>query len=302
MSDRARVVTRFGAELILRTASGELLRGVSRRNLAKDQPTHLRAPICGDYVRIVFDDGADKAVALSLEPRDNVLVRPDHRGHPIASVANLDQVLIVVAPQPTPDWGMIDRYLTAVAALAAKPLLIVNKCDLFNEAESPLIADTEKLYFGLEYPVLRTSVKTGAGLAALRERLRGHTSLLVGQSGVGKSSLTRALDPSLTVRIGALSALSGEGRHTTTVAHLYELTSGGDLIDSPGVRDFAPYRPTPADLAAGFPEIDKRARHCRFHNCRHLAEPGCAVKAAVEAGQIPPSRLRGFLELQGNSN
>lgn len=300
MSGRARVVTRFGAELILRTENGELLRAVSRRNLVKHGQPHLRVPVCGDYVRYETGDG-DKAVAVALEPRSNVLVRPDHRGRPHAGAANIDQVLIVIAPRPTPDWGIIDRYLTAVAALPAAPLLIVNKCDLEEAADGGLVADTETLYAGLGYPVLRTSTKSGDGIERLREHLRGRTSLLVGQSGVGKSSLTRALDPELEVRIGELSTLSGEGRHTTTVAHLYALASGGDLIDSPGVRDFAPYQPTAEDLAAGFPEIAECAHDCRFHDCRHRAEPGCAVKAATEAGRIPPSRLRSFLELEGNS-
>ena len=300
MSGRARVVARFGAELILRTENSELLRAVSRRNLVKHGPAHLRAAVCGDYVRFEPGDGG-KAVAVALEPRRNVLVRPDHRGRPHAGAANIDQVLIVIAPLPTPDWGIIDRYLTAVAALPATPLLIVNKSDLLESSDARLIADTEALYGGLGYPVLRTSTKNSDGIETLRERLRGHTSLLVGQSGVGKSSLTRALDPGLEVRVGELSALSGEGRHTTTVAHLYALSSGGDLIDSPGVRDFAPYQPTAEDLAAGFPEIAECAHDCRFHDCRHRAEPRCAVKAAAEAGRIPPSRLRSFLELEGNS-
>jgi ribosome biogenesis GTPase / thiamine phosphate phosphatase len=300
VSELARVVTRFGAELILRNDNGELLRAVSRRNLVKQGPPHLRVPVCGDYVHYEAGDG-DKAVAVALEPRLNVLVRPDHRGRPHAGAANIDQVLIVVAPLPTPDWGLIDRYLTAIAALPAEPLLIVNKCDLLGTTDSALIAATEALYTGLGYTVLRTSVQDGTGIESLRVHLRDHTSLLVGQSGVGKSSLTRALDSALDIRIGELSAISGEGRHTTTVAHLYALSSGGDLIDSPGVRDFAPYQPTPDDLAAGFPEIADCAHDCRFHDCRHRAEPGCAVKAAVENGRIPPSRLRNFLELEGNS-
>ena len=300
MSELARVVTRFGAELILRTDTGQLLRAVSRRNLVKHGPPHLRVPVCGDYVRYEPGDGS-KAIAVALEPRRNVLVRPDHRGRPHAGVANIDQVLIVIAAQPTPDWGLIDRYLTAIAALPADALLIVNKSDLLGTTDSGLVADTEALYAGLDYPLLRTSVQDGTGIESLRAHLRSHTSLLVGQSGVGKSSLTRALDPELDIRVGELSAISGEGRHTTTVAHLYALSSGGDLIDSPGVRDFAPYQPTPNDLAAGFPEIAACAHDCRFHDCRHRAEPGCAVKAAVEDGRIPPSRLRSFLGLEGNS-
>lgn len=298
MNETARVVTRFGAELILRTEEGQLLRAVSRRNAVKQGPMYLRPPVCGDYVRYQTID--DKAIVVAVEPRRNVLVRPDHRGQPNVGVANVDQVLIVVAPVPSPDWGMIDRYLTAVAALQSEPLLILNKSDMSEEMpHGGLYAATEALYAGLGYPVLLTSTVDSRGIKALRGRLRGHTNLLVGQSGVGKSSLVHTLDPGLEVRIGDLSALQREGRHTTTAAHLYSLCSGGDLIDSPGVRDFAPYQPTPEDLAAGFPEIADQAHRCRFHDCRHRAEPGCAVKHAVREGLIPPSRLRSFLELGG---
>ncbi|AOU97561.1 ribosome small subunit-dependent GTPase A [Acidihalobacter yilgarnensis] len=291
-----RVVARFGAALIVRDGTGELHKAISPRNLVKQGPEHLRAPVCGDEV--AFEHGIDKAVLTHLMPRRNCLVRPDHRGRPRAGVSNIDQVIIVVSTRPSPDWGLIDRYLVGAADLRAEAAIVINKIDLaLEDTVASHVAETQALYAGLGYPVLPASTLTGSGIEAMRARLAGRTSLLVGQSGVGKSSLTRALDPSLEIRVGVLSALTGEGRHTTTHAHLYALPSGGDLIDSPGVRDFAPYAPDREALLEGFSEIAARLGHCRFHNCQHRAEPGCAVKEAVEAGEIAATRLRNFLAL-----
>ncbi|AOV17276.1 ribosome small subunit-dependent GTPase A [Acidihalobacter aeolianus] len=293
---RGRVVARFGAELIVRDDAGGLHKAVSPRNLVKRGPEHLRAPVCGDEIE--YEDGFDKAVLTALLPRRNCLVRPDHRGRPRAGVANVDQVVIVVATRPPPDWGLIDRYLVGTADLGANAAIVINKIDLaLAPAAAAHVSETRTLYAGLGYPVLSTSTLDGSGIDDLRARLAGRTSLFVGQSGVGKSSLTHHLDPNLEVRVGELSALTGEGRHTTTHAHLYALPGGGDLIDSPGVRDFAPFAPERASLHAGFPEIAARIGDCRFHNCQHRAEPGCAIKTAVEAGEIAATRLRSFLEL-----
>lgn len=296
--NRGRVVARFGAELIVRDDAGILHKAVSPRNLVKRGPEHLRAPVCGDLVE--FEHGIDKAVLARLEPRRNCLVRPDHRGRPRAGVANVDHVIVVVATRPPPDWDLIDRYLVGAADLDADVTLVVNKIDL-DDGKDGQIADTLALYGGLGFTVLGTSTVDGRGIESLRARLAGRTNLLVGHSGVGKSSLTRALDPSLDVRVGELSALTGEGRHTTTHAHLYALPDGGDLVDSPGVRDFAPYAPASEAIIAAFPEIAAHLGECRFHDCRHAAEPGCAVKAAAEAGTIAPTRLRNFLALMAEA-
>lgn len=295
-----RIVARFGANLIVSDPSGNLFKAISPRNLVKHGPEYLRAPVCGDEV--TFEHNLDKAVLTQLKPRRNCLVRPDHRGRPRTSVANIDQVIIVVATRPPPDWGLIDRYLVGAADLGAKAVIVINKIDLALDAlAAKHAADTQTLYSGLGYDVVKTSALDHRGIKTLRARLAGLTSLLVGQSGVGKSSLTHALDPSLEVRVGELSDLTGEGRHTTTHSHLYAMPGGGNLIDSPGVRDFAPYAPDQQSLLAGFPEIANCLGQCRFHNCQHRTEPGCAVKSAVEAGEIAPTRLRNYLALSAET-
>lgn len=291
---RGRVVARFGAELIVRDGTDQLYRAVSPRNLVKTGPKHLQVPVCGDHVE--FKWGQDKIILTRIESRNNCLVRPDHRGHPRATAANIDQVVIVTATRPPPDWKLIDGYLTGAADLAARVIIVINKIDIdLDETANVHITQTKSLYSGLGYQVICTSCLEATGIDALRENMAHQTNLLVGLSGVGKSSLACALDPSLPIRISQLSTLTGEGRHTTTHAHLYALPGGGDLIDSPGVRNFTPYAPDNRTLLGGFPEIARYAQHCRFHNCRHDREPGCAVKAAVENGEICITRLSNFL-------
>lgn len=293
---RGRVVARFGADLILRDESGHLFKAIAPRNLVKQGPEYLRVPVCGDMV--TFEHQIDKALLTKIEQRRNALVRPDHRGRPRISVANIDLIVIVMATRPPPDWGLIDRYLVGAADLGANVLIIINKIDLpLDKTATQHIADTQSLYDNLGYEVLPTSTRNGTGIESFKAHLAGKTALLVGQSGVGKSSLTHALDPSLDIRIGELSALTGEGKHTTTHAHLYAMPYGGDLIDSPGVRDFAPYAPNRQALLSGFPEIAKHLGQCRFHNCQHRSEPGCVIKAYAETGEISATRLRNFITL-----
>ncbi|WP_455380789.1 ribosome small subunit-dependent GTPase A [Acidihalobacter prosperus] len=299
--NQGRIVARFGAELIVRDqSSGQLCRAVSPRNLVKTGPQHLRVPVCGDLVE--FKQGQDKIILTRIEPRNNCLVRPDHRGRPRASVANIDQVVIVTATRPPPDWRLIDGYLTGAADLNAQVIIVINKMDIdLDDSANNHIAQTKKLYSSLGYRVICTSCLETTGIDTLRENMSHQTNLLVGQSGVGKSSLACALDPSLPIRISQLSKLTGEGRHTTTHAHLYALPGGGDLIDSPGVKNFTPYTPDSQTLLDGFPEIARYAQNCRFHNCRHDREPGCAVKIAVKNGDICATRLSNFLSIANSA-
>jgi len=296
VNEVARVAARFGAELILRMGDGELRRAVARRNLAKDQPPHLRAAVCGDFVNFE-DHSQEKRVVVGLRPRKNILLRPNHRGRPLATAANIDQVLIVIAPCPAPDLRMIDRYLAAIAAMPSEAVIVINKVDLLETARDELMESTAALYTGLGFPVIHVSAATGEGIDEIEKHLQGKTTLLAGQSGVGKSSLARALIPDIDIRIGQLSAVHGEGCHATSLARLYGLDSSGELIDSPGVRGFSPYQAKANALAVAFPEITGEALHCRFHDCQHTAEPGCAIKFAVNEGRITSTRLRHYLEI-----
>lgn len=288
VSRTGRVLTRFGAQLVIEDENGKARRCTTRRR--------LQDAVCGDRVEWVPSE-AGNDVVTALLPRRNLLERLDPRGQVRAVAANIDQVVLVAARRPPPQWPLVDRYLVAIETLEATALLVINKADLEDNAADDALR-MEALYRDLGYEVLHTSVVTGLGLDALRGRLKGCTSVLVGQSGVGKSSLIQALLPAEDLRIGELSEATGEGRHTTTAARLYHLPDGGDLIDSPGVRDFTPPPLPPEALARGFVEFRPHLGHCRFHNCVHDREPGCAVKAAVEAGKISAERYASYMAIK----
>jgi len=286
LSPTGRVVTRYGAELVIEDESGQRRRCTTRRR--------LQDAVCGDRVEWSASDTGNDVVSAIL-PRRNLLERLDPRGLVRPVAANLDQVVVVTAMRPPPQWPLVDRYLVAIENLDARALLVINKSDLEDKDQD---LAREAMYRELGYGVVHTSVKTGMGMEALREELKGRTNVLVGQSGVGKSSLIQALLPEENLRIGEVSEATGEGRHTTTVAVLYHLTGGGELIDSPGVRDFTPPPLNPEALAQGFVDFRPYQGLCRFHNCIHDREPGCAVKAAVKAGKIRDERYQGYLALK----
>lgn len=227
-------------------------------------------------------------------PRRNVLTRPAHGGQSRPVAANLDKVFLVVAPEPEPDWLLADQILAVCAARGIEAAFLVNKTDL-PVPES--MAEELAVYSKAGYVLHRISTRSGEGLAALGALLRQGVSLFAGQSGVGKSSLTQRFLPEEDIRVGALASGGGFGRHTTTAATLYHLPEGGSLIDSPGVAIFGLADLTPDQLAEGFVEFRPHAARCRFNDCRHGDDAGCAVREAVESGGIDARRYRRYLKL-----
>lgn len=243
--------------------------------------------VCGDSVDYTMD--GDNAVVTAIHSRQGVLWRQDERlgRRPVA--ANLDTLVVVTAPEPPVAPEQIDRYLAIAELLDLQPLLVANKSDLGQVSLDEFV--------DLDYPVHAVSARDGAGLEELAEALRDRRAVLTGLSGVGKSALITALIPDYEARSGALSAASGEGRHTTTAARLYRLPGGGSLIDSPGVRDIRLWPMSAAELARGFREFRPHIEKCRFRDCRHDREPGCALREAVERGQVGERRYRSYLDL-----
>lgn len=279
------VLANFGSSLMVENGQGEVIRCVPRAN--------LELMVSGD--RVVFQHiNGSEGVVTALVPRRTELSRPDYGGRLKPLAANIDRLVVVAAVQPAFDEHLIDRYLAAAELLGAAPLVVVNKIDLADEGVRKTLHEQMSVYERIGYQVVYTSTRRKHGLDELFRALSGHTSILVGHSGTGKSSLIKALLPEQMIRIGDLSEASGQGRHTTTSTMLYHLPTGGDLIDSPGVREFRLYEKDPQRVAEGFIEFRPFLGHCRFRDCRHETEPGCALRDAVKQNRIDERRLASY--------
>jgi ribosome biogenesis GTPase len=239
-------------------------------------------------------DSHQEIHVLEVMPRRTALYRSNVRGHTEAVVANLTRLLVVLAPVPAPDLFVVDRYLAAAASGGISGTLIVNKTELGIDAG---LRTQLEVFARAGYEWIACSVRAGAGMDLLLDACAGQTAALVGQSGVGKSSVVKWLIPNAEVETGAL-VREEEGRHTTTASRLFNLPRGGHLIDSPGVRDFAPAVDRLDERSLGFVEVERLAPECRFADCRHMREPGCAVRSAVEEDQIDPRRYESYRRLR----
>jgi ribosome biogenesis GTPase len=281
----ARVTATFGRHLLVRDASGKELR-------ARPFGRGLTV-VCGDTVRCRIDPHQEVHV-LEVIPRRTALYRSNLRGLTEPVIANLSRLLVVLAPVPAPDLFVVDRYLSAAASGGIDGMLVINKMELGIAEE----LHTQLEVFGKAgYQWIPCSVRADQGLDGLVEACAGETAALVGQSGVGKSSIVQRLIPSAEVETGAL-VREEEGRHTTTASRLFDLPRGGHLIDSPGVRDFAPAVDRLDKRSLGFLEVERLAPGCRFSDCRHMREPGCAIRDAVEAGGMDARRYESYRRLR----
>jgi ribosome biogenesis GTPase len=253
--------------------------------------------VCADRVHFERPGEQERGIVHELLPRSSFISRINTRGAAEPVAANLTQVIVVLAHPPLPDYFLVDRYLAAAEAAQVPAIIVLNKVDAASW-RSEECRDELATWRKLGYATAEVSAHTGTGLDLLAESLRNQTSLLVGQSGVGKSSILNALAPAAAAQTREIVTKTGKGSHTTTRTALYKLRGGGSLLDSPGVRDFAPGPDLLRNAADGFPEIAAAAALCRFADCRHDAEPGCAVRAAVEAGDIAERRYRSFTQLR----
>ncbi|MCU0976437.1 MAG: ribosome small subunit-dependent GTPase A [Steroidobacteraceae bacterium] len=286
-----RIVASHGRRVLLEDASG---RRLPCRLFGRDLKV-----VCGDRVRWRPADaeGADGLV-VEVEPRRTVLSRLNMGGGSEPIVANLDRLVAVLAPAPAADLDLCDRYLAAAEWADLEAAVVLNKRDLPGASE-PVLTRALDVYRRIGYAVATASKREPAGVDELARLLSRGTSVLVGQSGVGKSSLTNRLVPGIEAAVQEISRGTQEGRHTTTAAVLYLLPGGGELIDSPGVRDYAPPLPAPRNVASGFREIAAVAADCRFPDCHHRGEPGCAVEPAAAAGRVDARRLASYRQLLG---
>ncbi|WP_428355795.1 ribosome small subunit-dependent GTPase A [Methyloprofundus sp.] len=254
----------------------------------------LETVAAGDQVKMTIVAKGQGRIEEVL-PRNSLLERPSKGSKTRPVAANIDQIFVVFANEPYCDFLLIDQYLAICENRNINALLIYNKSDLaiIENIEQELVC-----YQNLGYPLFRVSAKNNLGIDELQQELSNKISIFSGQSGVGKSSLTNALIPDKELKTNTVSAITKHGRHTTTAATLYHLPKGGDLIDSPGVAIFGLAGLSENQLAHGYREFQPFIEHCKFNNCRHLQDKGCAVREAVEKGTISLSRYQRFLKLR----
>ena len=253
----------------------------------------------GDQVIFEVDDDGVGVISSIME-RDNYLVRKSvnlsKQLHIIG--ANIDRVFLVVTlANPATHTTFIDRFLVSAAAFGIEAVLVFNKMDQYADELLPVIQEFSEIYTNIGYQVLFCSATTLMGIEDLKEAMKGKTSIFSGHSGVGKSTLINAMAPELSLKIGALSEQHNQGQHTTTFAEMFDLSFGGRIIDSPGIRGFGIADIEKDEIARYFPEFFKVSAHCKYNNCQHLSEPGCAVKAAIENETIAGTRYDSYLSM-----
>lgn len=283
------VIAHFGVQVEVEARDGERAGQVFRCHLRANLPTL----VTGDHV--VWRPGNQgSGVIVAQLPRHSELCRPDSRGQLKPVAANVDQIIIVFAPLPEPHANLIDRYLIAAEHAGIQPLLLMNKADLIQSGHQASLEHLLAVYRQLGYPLLEVSAYSGDGFDQLRQQLDERISVFVGQSGVGKSSLINSLLPGVDTRVGALSEATGKGTHTTTTARLFHFPGGGELIDSPGIREFSLGHISRSEVEEGFAEFRQWLGHCRFRDCKHEQEPGCALLQAQAEGLIHPQRMESY--------
>lgn len=275
------VITRYGQRLLVESEAGDLVQCTARRN--------IDLSVAGDQVIFQMNDDNTGVITALLE-RDNTL----ERSHKIIA-ANIDELWLVVAIEPHYQFDLIDRYLV-VAENGNLPIrIVVNKIELSKNIEQ--VKTDFAMYQSIGYKVSYLSVKEQIGTAEFKQQLNDKTHIFLGQSGVGKSSLINELTPNLNLRVNEISKKSKLGKHTTTNTTLYHIPSGGDLIDSPGVREFHLNTLTSQEILSGFREFKPFIGQCKFRNCVHINEPNCAIKNALGNGSIHPKRYESYLNL-----
>ncbi|EPL8095503.1 small ribosomal subunit biogenesis GTPase RsgA [Morganella morganii] len=291
-AQEGRVISRFGQHADIEAADGS----VQRCNLRRT----IKSLVTGD--RVVWraalqnnEEGRVNGIVEAVHERESVLTRPDFYDGIKPIAANINQIVIVSAILPELSLNIIDRYLVACETLGVEPLIVLNKIDLLNDESRDQVNDLMNIYRNIGYRVLEVSSHTNEGIDALTAALAGRISIFAGQSGVGKSSLLNTLLPeNADILVNNVSDVSGLGQHTTTASRLYHFPHGGDVIDSPGVREFGLWHLTPEQVTQGYTEFRDYLGGCKFRDCKHGDDPGCALREAVENGEISAERFENY--------
>ena len=284
------VITRFGQHADVEDPQTGI---IHRCNLRRS----IQSLVSGD--RVVWRPGVEAlqgiaGVVEAVHERKTMLTRPDSYDGVKAVAANVDRIVIVSSILPELSLNIIDRYIIAAETIGIKPLIVVNKVDLLTPEQRVEVERKLTQYQNIGYSVRLVSTDTGEGLDDLKVDLKDHVSIFAGQSGVGKSSMVNSLMPDVEADIGDVSTNSGLGQHTTTAARLYHFADGGDLIDSPGVREFGLWHLEPEQITEAFVEFRQHLGGCKFRDCKHGNDPGCIIREAVERGDISRARYNSY--------
>lgn len=297
---KGKVIQSTGSWYIVRTENGDEIecRIKGKFRLSKLKTTNPVA--VGDNVEIDTEAGLEMAMITKIYDRKNYIIRQSarHRFKKHIVAANLDQALLIVTfSQPRTSLGFVDRFLLNTEMYDIPTVLIFNKQDIYTAKDMAMYKDAKALYKRLGYDSLLVSAVAGHNIVALQDLMKDKTSLIAGHSGVGKSTLINAIDESLDISTKEISASSGKGQHTTTFATLYNMPLGGEIIDTPGIKNFGTVYLEPEEVALYFREMSDKLQECKFNNCQHVSEKKCAVKDAVVAGEIAMSRYQNYLSI-----
>jgi len=259
----------------------------------------------GDWVHYELEPDQHSAIITELEPRKNYIIRRSVNLSKQTQIigANLDLAMLVVTlASPPTSLGFIDRFLVTAEAYGIPAMLVFNKLDLFSDEGLEILDDYMAIYEQIGYSCLAVSAQEGTHVEEIRKTLKDKITLVSGHSGVGKSTLINSIEPAVALRTGEISDWSDKGKHTTTFAEMIDLSFGGKLIDTPGIRELGIVDIEKNELSHFFPEMRERLNQCRFHNCRHINEPGCVILEAVEDGEIESSRYESYLSIYHNQD
>lgn len=300
---KALVYKSTGSWYQVKNEAGEMMNARIKGKFKIGGITSTNPIAVGDWVQIEQEDIEEGSVIIhTISPRKNYITRqsPHNKNKHHIVAANLDQsILLATLKDPKTSNGFIDRFLAASEAYHVPAIIVFNKSDLYGEKEQQKFEEVQSIYEAIGYPVVSMSINEQKGVKEVFDLLKDKTTLISGHSGVGKSSFINAIFPDLTLKTQDVSGWSGKGLHTTTFAEMYDLPFGGKIIDTPGMREFALMDIEMNELSHYFPEMKELINGCKFNNCMHIEEPGCAVKAAVEAGEVSAMRYISYLNILG---
>jgi ribosome biogenesis GTPase len=298
---RATVYKSTGSWYIVKDDAGQWHNARMKGVFKIDNITSTNPVAVGDEVEVEIEDEAEKtAMITEIHPRNNYINRQSprfkHQHHIVAS--NLDQSLLVATlKEPRTSQGFIDRFLVASEMFHVRAIIAFNKSDLFKKKEQEKFEEMKDMYEAVGYKVFLTSTLENTGIEELKSHLKDKTTLISGHSGVGKSSLLNVIFPDMNLKTQGISGWSGKGQHTTTFAEMFDLSFGGRIIDTPGMREFGLVDISKQEVSHYFPEMRKRLNDCQFNNCLHVNEPGCAIKEAVANGEVSEDRYVSYVNI-----